>query len=368
MMNMTSNTSTIRIDKSKNDPTSSMSYGLMVDDDNNNNNLIQGQPNATTSTTTTTTTTWGITNYNTITDLEHRTNSHGNSNNTKSNASSNNTRLRSKDDSIYVTDEVFNTASHLVACMVSILGTVLLISQASSQLTMTNTTTNDSDPSRTKTMIIYKIISFSIYGISLITLFACSTLHHGITISTTTTTTTTPASTSTTTTTGTVQNSHAIHASTKNVWEERFRRADYIAIYPLIAGTVTPLGLVYYHHTVIGWTYVMTIWTIAILSMIFTSYHFQKIPKWFSMTLYMTLGSMGALMSFWLYEALHMSGFALFVLGALFYTVGGYIFVMEPPGLNLIPNQFGFHEIWHIAVILGALSHFMVMYLYVLPY
>jgi hypothetical protein len=69
-------------------------------------------------------------------------------------------RLFSRDGSPHVTDEVFNSASHLFAAMLSLLGTVLLITQSGGDA--------------------WKIVSFSIYGSSLMFLFACSTLHHGI--------------------------------------------------------------------------------------------------------------------------------------------------------------------------------------------
>lgn len=35
---------------------------------------------------------------------------------------------------------------------------------------------------------------------------------------------------------------------------------------------------------------------------------------------------------------------------------------------NPLPGKFGFHEIWHIFVILGALSHWCLMFFYVLPW
>ncbi len=69
---------------------------------------------------------------------------------------------RSRDGSPHATDEVFNSGSHLAASMLSLLGTTLLISGASSQGNA------------------WKIVSFSIYGASLIFLFVCSTLHHAI--------------------------------------------------------------------------------------------------------------------------------------------------------------------------------------------
>ena len=56
----------------------------------------------------------------------------------------------------------------------------------------------------------------------------------------------------------------------------------------------------------------------------------------------------------------------LFLSGGVAYTVGGYIYVKEKP--NPYPGVFGFHEIWHIFVVLGAGFHYFVMYFYVLPW
>jgi hemolysin III len=265
--------------------------------------------------------TWSITNFvpmTTTTTTTTTTATAAHTTTTANHTAQDDIRCRSKDGSIHVTDEVFNTGSHFVATIVSILGTALLIAQA---------TIHHHDR-------VWKIVSFSIYGTALITLFLCSTLHHGIT--------------------------------TSIRWEQRFRMADYVAIYPLIAGTFTPLCLVFYHQSIIGWVFGMTVWTISILAMLGTVLYFHKIPKWLSMTTYLTLGWIGACMSYWLLPVLHISGFAVFVLGGLFYTIGGYVFITEQP--NPYPGIFGFHEIWHLAVIGGAFTHWLLMYCYVLPY
>ncbi|MCG2802511.1 MAG: hemolysin III family protein, partial [Cellulomonas sp.] len=68
----------------------------------------------------------------------------------------------SRDGSVHVTDERFNTASHLFAACFAIVGAALLIVQASAQ----------GDP--------WKIIGFSVYGLSIVTLFVSSAAHHGI--------------------------------------------------------------------------------------------------------------------------------------------------------------------------------------------
>jgi hemolysin III len=224
-------------------------------------------------------------------------------------------RERSRDKSIHATDEVFNAASHLVACVLSLLGTVLLVVQSSVQQAP------------------WKIVSFSIYGTSLVFLFAASTLHHSV---------------------------------TGERIEALFRKLDYIAIYPLIAGTFTPLCLVYYHSSYVGWVFLSVVWVMAILGIVATALFFEKIPKWLSMTMYVTLGWLGACMSYWLFDKMKFGGFLLFLVGGLCYTGGGYIYSTEQP--NPIPGKFGFHEIWHCFVILGALFHWLLMYVCVLPY
>jgi hemolysin III len=223
---------------------------------------------------------------------------------------------RSRDGSLHVTDEVFNGASHMAAAMLSILGTALLLSNSAAQ----------GAP--------WKIVSFSLYGGSLIFLFSCSTLHHSI--------------------------------SGSEELESFLKMLDYLAIYPLIAGTFTPLCLVPFHNSTIGWSFCAVVWFLAIVGMIFTMKMHGRIPKWLSMTSYLTLGWLGALMTYWLYGVLGLSGVGLFVLGGLFFTVGGYVYTVEKP--NPIPGSFGFHEIWHVAVILGAASHWCLMYFYLLPY
>jgi len=138
------------------------------------------------------------------------------------------------------------------------------------------------------------------------------------------------------------------------------------AIYPLIAGTFTPLCLVFYHDSVIGWTFFSTVWLLSLLGMLATFLCFKHIPKWLSMTMYITLGWIGACMTYWLLPVLGAGGFTLLLLGGVLYTVGGYIYTTEEP--NPVPGKFGFHEIWHVAVIVAAACHWMLMYFFVLPW
>jgi len=216
----------------------------------------------------------------------------------------------------HATDEVFNAASHLAATILSLMGSVLLVVESAAQ----------ENP--------WKVVSFSIYGVSLVNLFCMSSLHHGI-------------------------------SSTTRI-ELLLIKLDYIAIYPLIAGTFTPLCLVLYHDDPIGWAFLGTVWFVALIGMVSTALCFQKIPKWLSMTMYITLGWLGACMTYWLLRVLGFAGFAWLILGGICFTVGGYVYSTEKP--NPFPGVFGFHEIWHVAVILGALCHWILMYFWVLPY
>ena len=230
------------------------------------------------------------------------------------------TRLLSRDNSTHATDEVFNSLSHLSACMLSILGTTLLIARSSSTPGVANA---------------WKIVSFSIYGASLIFLFGCSTLHHAIN-------------------------------STVEV-ESRLRMLDYLAIYPLIAGTFTPFCLVFLHDSVIGWSFFGVAWFLAVICMILTAkFGPGFIPKWMSMTMYITIGWLGAFLAMYITPNIGLSGLLVFILGGLCFTVGGYIYTTEKP--NPFPGYFGFHEIWHCFVILGAFFHFAVMFWWVLPW
>mmetsp|Transcript_5369 Transcript_5369/g.12201 ORF Transcript_5369/g.12201 Transcript_5369/m.12201 type:complete len:282 (-) Transcript_5369:265-1110(-) len=225
------------------------------------------------------------------------------------------TRLLSRDGSSHVTDEVFNSVSHLSAAMISLLGMVLLIVQSEGNA--------------------WKIVSFSLYGASLIFLFVCSTLHH------------------------------AINSSTEV--EAKLRMLDYLAIYPLIAGTFTPFCLVFLHNSVIGWSFFGVAWFLALMGMYLTArFGPERIPKWMSMTMYITIGWFGGILAFWLLPEIGVGGLEVFFLGGVAYTVGGVVYTTERP--NPIPGKFGFHEIWHVAVVLGAAIHYCVMYFYVLPW
>ncbi|HET7723796.1 MAG TPA: hemolysin III family protein, partial [Propionibacteriaceae bacterium] len=130
----------------------------------------------------------------------------------------------------------------------------------------------------------------------------------------------------------------------------------------LIAGTATPLVLVLFR-TVYGWTVLGGVWAIAVLGIILRSV-WRSIPKWVTNTMYIVLGWMAALLA-GVASSVPLAAVVLMAAGGLAYTVGFVVYVVEKP--NPRPGVFGFHELWHVLVVVGALLHYLLIYFYVLP-
>ena len=222
------------------------------------------------------------------------------------------TALRSRDGSLHVTDERFSTVSHLFAACFAVVGAALLVSQAAEQ----------GDP--------WKVVGFSVYGLSVVTLFVSSTLHHGI------------------------DRGPRVN--------EVLRTLDYDSVFLLIAGSVTPLVLVLFRSTY-GWTVLGAVWVIASVGIVLRSV-LRQLPKYVTNTLYIALGWLPVLLV-GAGTALPVGALVLMAAGGLLYSAGFVVFVIEKP--NPWPGVFGFHEIWHLVVVVAALLHYLLMYRYVLP-
>jgi hemolysin III len=88
------------------------------------------------------------------------------------------------------------------------------------------------------------------------------------------------------------------------------------------------------------------------------------VPKYVTNTLYIALGWLTVLLV-GADVSLSLGALALMAAGGGVYSVGFAIFVIERP--NPRPGVFGFHEIWHVLVVVAALLHYLLMYFYVLP-
>lgn len=140
------------------------------------------------------------------------------------------------------------------------------------------------------------------------------------------------------------------------------RKLDHSMIFILIAGTYTPFCLIALNGT-IGWVLFAVIMTIAVSGVIFKMVWFDC-PRWLSTFLYIVMGWMIIFVAAPLSSNIEAIGMFLLVLGGIIYTVGGVIYATEPK--FLASKYMGFHEIFHIFILLGTLAHFISVYFYVL--
>ncbi|MDK2949295.1 MAG: hemolysin [Patescibacteria group bacterium] len=205
----------------------------------------------------------------------------------------------------------FSGFSHLLGLILSIIGTIVLVSFSS------NST---------------QVIAFLVFGLSMIFLYASSSIYH------------------------------LFGHSPEEV--DLFRKIDHAMIYILIAGTYTPLCLLALDGL---WKTIpiITIWIFAILgvSTVFFKSFWTKVPRWFATFLYILMGWLSVIIIYPLYLSVGLPLIICLLLGGLFYSIGAVIYAIKKP--NIIKG-FGFHEIFHILVLLGTITHFIGIYNYLL--
>jgi hemolysin III len=151
---------------------------------------------------------------------------------------------------------------------------------------------------------------------------------------------------------------------TKSSATQFLRKLDHAAIYVLIAGTYTPLAFNRFSG-IYRWGLLDAIWVIALVGII-TKMVIIKGPRWLSPVIYVI---MGWLCLFAIQEILRvLPPGALFwlVMGGVLFTLGAVVYATKI--FNLKPGIFGFHEVWHIFVILGCVCHYILIAVYVAPF
>src|SRR5215207_5483678 len=157
-----------------------------------------------------------------------------------------------------------------------------------------------------------KVISLGIYGLSLIFLFSASATYHMVRV--------------------------------KDKVLEIFRKVDHAAIYLLIAGTYTPFCV----NAFTGfwkWRMLSIIWSLAVIG-ISVKVFYIRAPGWLCLA---ASGQMLAVLPVWVIGWL--------VAGGVLYTLGAVVYITKI--FNFVPGVFGFHEMWHIFVMLAAAAHFV---------
>ncbi|MBP3040532.1 hemolysin III family protein [Bacillaceae bacterium Marseille-Q3522] len=140
------------------------------------------------------------------------------------------------------------------------------------------------------------------------------------------------------------------------------RRMDHSMIYVLIAGTYAPICLISLNG-VIGWVLFTIISVVAISGIVFKMVWFHC-PRWLSTALYIAMGWLAVFVIIPLAGVIGTNGLVFLLAGGVFYTIGGIIYGFKPKFIQF--KNWGFHEIFHIFILLGTLSHFLCIYLFVL--
>ena len=203
-------------------------------------------------------------------------------------------------------EEKTNIISHAIGFVLSIIALVLLVTYA------------------TLHGNILHIISFSIFGASLIILFAASTCYH---------------------------------SAKKPELRNRLRIIDHASIYVLIAGTYTPFTLITLNGP-IGWSILGTAWGLALTGIILKLFLTGKY-KLISTLMYIFMGWIIVFAIKPVINNLSSEGLFWLVAGGMAYTIGAILYSIKKIKFN--------HAIFHVFVLLGSACHFVSVFFYVLP-
>lgn len=197
----------------------------------------------------------------------------------------------------------FSGLSHLVGALFAIVALCILAAKAAVQNNITY------------------MVSFMIFGATMLLMFASSTVYH------------------------------LVQASDETIkW---LKRIDHMSIFLLIAGTYTPICLVAIGGTA-GWIMFSVVWGIAFVG-VFLKLVWISAPRWLSTVIYILMGWL--VVAFYpVLDRIPADALRWMAYGGLSYTFGAVIYATKWP--NPYPKWFGFHEIWHLFVIGGAFCHF----------
>ncbi len=135
------------------------------------------------------------------------------------------------------------------------------------------------------------------------------------------------------------------------------RRADHSMIFCFIAASYTPFALLVLDGT-LALVLLVVVWSGALAGIVMKLVWLDA-PDWFGTLVYVLLAWTTAAAGPALYGALGPLRTALLMLGGVLYTVGGVIYARQRP--DPVPAVFGYHEIFHVLVVVAAATHFAVV-------
>lgn len=202
-----------------------------------------------------------------------------------------------------LTEELFHSITHGIGAVLAIAGLAVLLVFA--------VQVNDT----------WRIVSFSIYGGSLVLLYVASTLYHSF------------------------QDARL---------KRFFRHFDHLSIFLLIAGSYTPVALISMRG-VWGWTIFGIVWGMAVAGMVYELLFLGRY-KWITVAIYLIMGWLAVVA---IKPMLAMVPHGLFwwmLAGGLFYTIGVIFYIRKKMRYH--------HVLWHLLVLFGSACHFIGFFLY----
>lgn len=174
----------------------------------------------------------------------------------------------------------------------------------------------------------YGVVSGVIYGCTLVILYTCSSIYHGL--------------------------------SPDKTAKKVFQIIDHCTIFLLIAGSYTPFALctLRQYSTALGWTIFGIIWGLAIIGIIFNAIDLKryKVP---SMVCYLLMGWLIIFKMNAVIQEIGLTGFILLLSGGIVYTIGAIFY-------GLGRKKKWMHSIFHITCIIGSLLQLLCILLYVI--
>ena len=201
--------------------------------------------------------------------------------------------------------EKFNALTHLVGAVLALAGAVVLVVLAAL----------GGDP--------WKVVSVSIYGVTLASLYSFSTLYH------------------------------SLRGRAKTI----LQKLDHQSIYLLIAGSYTPFCLVTLRGPW-GWSLFGVVWGLAVLGGL-QELRPQGEARILSVVIYVVMGWIALVALVPLLRVLGSSGFAWVAAGGLSYTIGIVFYALDTRLAHA-------HGVWHLFVIGGSAAHYVAIAKYVL--
>ena len=153
---------------------------------------------------------------------------------------------------------------------------------------------------------------------------------------------------------------HLVVASDKVI--SFLRKVDHSMIFILIAGSYTPFCLIALNG-IEGWITFGIVSGIAICGVVFKMVWFNC-PRWLSTSVYIGMGWISVFIVIPLYKSIALGGILLLLAGGISYTIGAIIYGLKPKALKF--KNLGFHEIFHIFILIGSLCHYIAVFKYVI--